>query len=146
MITNDSRKKGSSIPTPFISLSSKWKQMISRMPAAIRKFPQTNVLGTSINITASSVKKPKAITPCLPTCHLPNISSISAFPESIAHPCLMPIYAANRMSIELIIFSTILLGLRYKNTLKFSKKQAAKDLGLCLMVSTFSFISHVFYL
>lgn len=79
------------------------------MPAAIKKLPQTNVFGNSINTTLSNVKKPSSITPVLFRFHLPNISSISFLPDSIAHPCLMPIYAANNISTALIIFSIIFL-------------------------------------
>ena len=56
--------------------------MINNMPAAIRKLPQTNVLGNRISTALAIVITPLTITPGLENCHLPNSSSISGFSGS----------------------------------------------------------------
>lgn len=93
--------------TPFKSLCIRWKQMISNIPAAIRKFPQTNVLGNKIMTDAMTVTAPLIMSPVLSNPHFPNIAIISGLPEIIAVPCLKPIKTAVRMSMELITFKII---------------------------------------
>ena len=39
---------------PLRSLSKRWRQMMSKIPAAIKKFPQTKVLGNN-NSTAAII-------------------------------------------------------------------------------------------
>ena len=78
---------------------------------AVKKFPQRNVLGTSMRTTLSSVMELIANTPYLPMFHLANISNTSGLPETPAQPCFMPMYAAKSMSAELIIFIAILIVL-----------------------------------
>jgi hypothetical protein len=68
----------------FKSLCIRWKHMISNIPAAIRKFPQTNVLGNKIITEAMTVTAPLIISPVLSNPHFPNIAIISGFPEIIA--------------------------------------------------------------
>lgn len=106
-MTRLSNKNGISMTTPFKSLFNNCKQIISNMPAAIRKFPQTNVLGNNIRTEASRVTAPLMITAFLLKFHLPNISSISGFEVSIFHPCFVPMNTAKRISTELNIFNII---------------------------------------
>ncbi|CAI8880691.1 hypothetical protein EMIT036CA2_40373 [Chryseobacterium sp. IT-36CA2] len=101
------QRNGSSIMAPFRSLFKSWKQIINKMPAAIRKFPQTNVFGNKIITEANIVRAPLIISPVLSKPHFPNISVISALPEIIAIPCLKPIKTANKINAELIIFRII---------------------------------------
>ena len=113
-----SNRNGISIATPFKSLLSNCKQIIISIPAAIRKFPHTNVFGKRINIDANKVTAPLIITAFLLKFHLPNISSISGFAVSIFHPCLAPINTANKINAELRIFKIIIF--KFKKSKKLS--------------------------
>ncbi|MNL33543.1 hypothetical protein D3C87_1554600 [compost metagenome] len=93
--------------TPFKSLSKSCKQIIIKIPAAIKRFPQTNVLGNKIIRAAMIVIAPFTITVVLEKFHLLNISNISGLPESIAQPCFKPMNTATRIRMELIIFNII---------------------------------------
>ncbi|MGG5901815.1 hypothetical protein [Sphingobacterium daejeonense] len=62
MMIRLSNKNGVSTATPFKSLFNNCKQIISNIPAAIRKFPQTNVLGNNIMAEARSVSAPFMMT------------------------------------------------------------------------------------
>lgn len=121
-----SNRNGISIATPFKSLLSNCKQIIISIPAAIRKFPHTNVFGKRINIDANKVTAPLIITAFLLKFHLPNISSISGFAVSIFHPCLAPINTANKINAELRIFKIIIF--------KFKKRQKTKSFAFLKIV------------
>ena len=112
MITKLSNKNGISIAAPFKSLCNNCRQIIIKIPAAIRKFPHTKVFGNSIRIEAIRVTAPLIITAFLLKFHFPNISIISGFVVSIFQPCFIPINTAKRIRMELIIFSIIILGFK----------------------------------
>lgn len=107
-------KKGTSIATPFKSLFNNWRQIIIKIPVAIKKFPQTKVLGNKINTEANRVMDPLTITAVLPKFHFPNISNISGFAVSIFHPCFAPINTAKRIKIEFKIFNIIVFRVKIK--------------------------------
>lgn len=101
--------------TPFKSLSKSWKQIIIRIPAAIRKFPHINVFGKTINSAATMVTMPFIANVVLLKPHFPNISIICGLPINIAEPCFRPINTATRMSIELMILPYIVLDFKMNN-------------------------------
>src|SRR5690606_11444011 len=113
-MTKLSNKKGISIATPFRSLLNNCRQIIINIPAAIKKFPHTNVLGNNIKIEASNVTAPLMTTAFLLKFHLPNISSISGFAVSIFQQCFVTIITAKSIKTELIIFNIIVLGFKEK--------------------------------
>jgi hypothetical protein len=99
---------------PFKSLLNNCKHIIIKIPAAIKKFPQTNVFGNIIRTDAKSVIAPFNIMEFLLKFHLPNISSISGFEVSIFQPCFAPINTAIRIRSEFRIF--IIINLKGKGS------------------------------
>jgi len=80
---------------------------MSSMVAAMIKLPHRNVFGKTIRRELTRVTTPKTMTPVLVRFHLPNMASISAFPVTIAQPCLSPMNTATKISTVLIILKII---------------------------------------